>query len=138
VQLLDEISLADFLEFNGRHLVAVDRAGTMVGYLLSFSSGSDYDDSEFCDLRHRVAEPFFYICQVVVAPEHRGRRIGSALYEALAETARHQGARLLCCDVNTNPPNPDSFAFHRRLGFFEIGEGTASNGFAIAFLARRL
>lgn len=135
---LDEATLAYLLGFEGHHLVAVDRTGGVLGYLLSFSSESAYDDTEIHELRRRVTEPFLYICQVVIAREHRRRRIARAFYAAVAETARRQGAGILCCDVNTDPPNPDSLAFHHRLGFAEIGAGTASNGFAIAFLARRL
>lgn len=137
VHTLDESTLDWLLAFGGgHHLVAVDRAGAVVGYLLSFASTTDYDDSEIAELRRRITEPFFYICQVVVAPERRGAGIARAFYAAVADTARRERARLLCCDVNTNPPNPGSFAFHRRLGFTEIGPGTASNGFAITFLGK--
>lgn len=138
VHTLDEATLAWLLGFRGHHLVAVDPAGAVLGYLLSFPRGSDYDDAEIRELRRCVPEPFLYICQVVVAPAHRGRGIARAFYEAVADTARRQGVRLLGCDVNTNPPNPGSFAFHRRLGFAEIGHGVASNGMAIAFLVRKL
>lgn len=139
VHTLDAATLGWLLAFGGgHHLVAVDEAGAVLGYLLSFASTSDYDDSEIAELRRRVAEPFCYICQVVVAPAQRGRGIARALYTAVASIARARGARLLCCDVNTNPPNPDSFAFHRCLGFGELGPGTASNGFAIVFLAKKI
>ena len=139
VHTLDEATLDWLLAFGcGHHLVAVDEAGAVLGYLLSFASASDYDDSEISELRRRVTEPFCYICQVVVAPAHRGRGIAGAFYTAVASIARAQGVRLLCCDVNTNPPNPDSFAFHRCLGFSEIGHGTASNGFGIAYLRKKI
>ena len=138
VHTLDQTTLAHLLGFGGHHLVAVDPAGAVLGYLLSFPSVSDYDDTEISELRRLVPESFQYICQVVIAREHRGRCIGRAFYEAVADTARRQGVRLLCCDVNTDPPNPGSLAFHRRLGFAEIGSGIASNGMAIAYLLRRL
>lgn len=139
VHTLDAATLDWLLAFDaGHHLVAVDGAGAVLGYLLSFASASSYDDSEIAELRRRVAEPFCYICQVVVAPAHRGRGIARAFYTAVESIARSRGVRRLCCDVNTNPPNPDSFAFHRCLGFGEIGHGTASNGFAIAFLAKKI
>jgi predicted GNAT superfamily acetyltransferase len=139
VHMLDEATLGWLLAFGGgHHLVAVDRTGAVVGYLLSFASASAYDDSEISELRQRVAQPFCYICQVVVAPAQRGRGVARAFYDAVAGTARTQGVRLLCCDVNTDPPNPDSFAFHRCLGFSEIGHGTASNGFAITFLGKKI
>lgn len=137
VAALDETTLSALLAFEGHHFVAVDRTGAVAGYLLSFLRESDYDDTEICELRRRLPEPFLYICQLVVAQEYRRQRIGLALYEAVENTARRQGVRILCCDVNTNPPNPESFAFHYRLGFAEIGFGLAGDGTAIAFLVRR-
>src|SRR5882724_6375960 len=138
VHTLDEATLGQLLGFGGHHLVAADRSGGVLGYLLSFSSESGYDDTEIGELRRRLVEPFLYICQVAVARAHRQRRIGRAFYQAMTDIARRQGVGILCCDVNTNPPNPDSFAFHRRLGFAEIGSGIASNGMAVAFLAKNL
>lgn len=135
---LDAIDLDRLLEYDGHHLVTVDSMGEVVGFLLSFPRDSRYDDSEINELRQRVSESFHYICQVAIASTHRGRRIGRALYDALAVVARTRGDRLLCCDVNLAPPNPASLAFHEHLGFERIGTGTASNGFLIAFLAKRL
>ncbi len=135
---LEAVDLDQLLAHEGHHLVAVDQLGEVVGFLLSFPRESRYDDSEINELRQRVSEPFHYICQVAIATTHRGQRIGRNFYDALARVARARGARLLCCDVNLSPPNPASLAFHERLGFERIGMGIASNGFSIAFLARRL
>jgi hypothetical protein len=135
---LDEAELAHLLKFDGYHLVAEDAGGTVVGYLLSFPRGSEYDDTEFRWLRHRLSGSFFYICQVVVAPEYRRQQIGRALYRDLIATARQRGAQNLCCDVNAAPPNLVSFAFHHRLGFDWIGFGHASDGRSITFLARQV
>src|SRR4051812_6369222 len=89
VHLLDEATLDWLLGFgDGHHLVALDPAGAMLEYLLIFSSTSDYDDTEIGELRRRIPEPFFYICQVVVAPEHRGRGIARGFYDAAADAAR--------------------------------------------------
>jgi predicted GNAT superfamily acetyltransferase len=138
VHPLDWPTLEELLAFEGHHQVAVDDTGAVLGYLLTFASVSAYADTEISELRRRVPEPFLYICQVVVAPAHRRRGIAGAFYAAAAGAARRAGAFVLCSDVNLDPPNPDSLAFHRRLGFKEIGRGTASNGFAIAFLQLRL
>src|SRR4051812_38496243 len=136
VHPLDEATLDWLLAFRGgHHWVAQGGRGAVLGYVLSFASASDYDDAEIRELRRRMADPFFYICQVVVAPAARERGIARAFYRMVATAARAEGVRFLCCDVNTDPPNPGSLAFHRCLGFSEIGIGTASNGFAITFLA---
>ena len=135
---LEAADLDQLLEYDGHHIVAVDLTGELVGFLLSFPRESLYDDSEINELRQRVREPFYYICQVAIASTHRGRRIGRTFYDALAGVALARGAHLLCCDVNLAPPNPASLAFHDHLGFERIGTGTASNGFLIAFLTKRL
>jgi len=138
VAALDESGLTHLLDFGGHHLVAVDRQDNVLGYLLSFPRGSAYDDSEINRLRLLVPEPFFYICQVVIAREHRRQQVGRRLYDAVTEAARQSGARALCVDVNTDPPNPESFSFHFHQGFAKIGEGISSDGPAVAFLAKRL
>ncbi len=121
---------------DGIHLVAVDAAGKVLGYLLSFPRDSSYDDSEINTLRQLLPEPFLYICQVAIARPNQGRGLGRAFYAQVAALARQRGIRTLGCDVNLAPPNPESMAFHHCLGFERLADGTASNGFSIAFLVR--
>ncbi len=49
--------------------------------------------------------------------EARGRGVARALYEAVFADARAAGLPLVCCEVNVEPPNPVSDAFHAALGF---------------------
>jgi predicted GNAT superfamily acetyltransferase len=119
----------------GSHLVACDGAGEVLGYLLSFPRGAAYEGTEFRHLHGLLDEPFFYIDQVVIDAEHRRRHIGRGLYRVLIEAARQRGVRVVCCEVNTNPPSLESLAFHHALGFGSLGAGTASNGMAIVYLA---
>src|SRR5438270_198623 len=64
---LTDAELTALLAYAGHHLVAVDAGDNVFGYLLSFPNNSDYDDSEIQEFRQRLAEPFLYICQVVIA-----------------------------------------------------------------------
>jgi predicted GNAT superfamily acetyltransferase len=78
---------------------------------------------------------FVYIDRVVVSPEARGRGCARRLYEQLAV---HAQGRPLCCEVNLQPPNPGSLAFHERLGFVGCGEATdPRNGKQVRYLIRR-
>jgi len=65
---------------------------------------------------------FAYIDRVVVASGARGRGLARALYADLARIALARQTNLLTCEVNLDPPNPESLAFHEKLGFAACGE----------------
>ncbi|MBX3738628.1 MAG: GNAT family N-acetyltransferase [Candidatus Didemnitutus sp.] len=138
VQSLDAAALTRLLAQGARPFVAVDERGEVLGYLMAFSSRSEYNGSEMVALRRRVGEPFFYIWEVVIAPAWRRQGMGRAFYAAIADVARREGVRVLCCGVNLDPPDRNAFAFHHALDFTEIGSSTASNGFTLAFLGKLL
>ena len=65
--------------------------------------------------------------------------MGRALYEAAFERAASAGAVEVTCEVNVEPPNPDSQAFHARLGFVEVGrQWTYDDTVQVQLLARPL
>lgn len=66
-------------------------------------------------------DDFVYVDRVVVAQSARQRGLGRLLYCDLMEAAARAGYRRVCCEVNLDPPNPASDAFHAALGFAEIG-----------------
>jgi ribosomal protein S18 acetylase RimI-like enzyme len=59
------------------------------------------------------------ITHLYVSPLHRGRGMGGALVEALAERARADGAR--CLWLETQNVNYPAVQFYRRLGFHLCG-----------------
>lgn len=86
--------------------------------------------------RHRR---FLYVDRVCVAAHAQKRGLARALYEALMEHGQAVGVPLLCCEVNTEPPNPASDAFHRAMGFTPVGEAfLADRGKAVRYFERRL
>ncbi|TIP69850.1 MAG: GNAT family N-acetyltransferase, partial [Mesorhizobium sp.] len=60
---------------------------------------------------------FVYVDRVVVAGEARGRGHARRLYEDLFDHALRAGQTIVTCEVNAEPPNPASDAFHAALGF---------------------
>ncbi|HWE07091.1 MAG TPA: GNAT family N-acetyltransferase [Rhizomicrobium sp.] len=64
---------------------------------------------------------FVYIDRVVVAAASRKRGLATLLYRDLIDASRRAGHTRLCCEVNSDPPNPASDAFHATFGFEEIG-----------------
>ena len=114
---LNAEELARMLALSNEHLVATNDDDSVLGYLLAFHRAAPYDGEEFLTLRSAIAEPFIYIDQVAVAADHKGRGLGRALYEELERIAGQRRIRFFCCEVNTRPSNPDSLAFHKKLGF---------------------
>lgn len=115
-------------------------AGTehrVAGYLIGLESTADYDGEEFNWFRAR-GQSFVYVDQVVVGVDHRGRGIGTALYADLENWARDFGATAITCEVHLAPPNPESYAFHRRRGFTELDRLDTSDGRRVALLHKPL
>lgn len=82
---------------------------------------------------------FVYIDRVVVAETSRKRGLGKRLYDDVITTAREAGHTRVCCEVNSDPPNPVSDTFHARLGFAEIGRAyLPERGKTVRYLIRVL
>ena len=117
------------------HVGLVD--GGRTAFLLAFDAGAAYDSLNYLWFRTRWMR-FSYVDRVVTAPAVRGRGIGRQLYEALFTAALQAGHDRVGCEVNLQPANPGSDAFHARLGFAEVGRGTLPGGKVVRYLGRRL
>ena len=58
----------------------------------------------------------------------RGAGLGRVLYEHAFDLARDAGFAEVTCEVNVAPPNPESMAFHFRMGFVEVGRQKTKGG----------
>ncbi len=137
VAALDDPELARLMALRGHHLVA-ERDGHVAGYALTFLREALYDGEEFELFRRRLSRPFLYVDQVATRSESRRGGVGSALYAALEEAARRAGSSALCCEVNLDPPNPESMAFHRARGFHSEWELATRDGRTVAMMIKEL
>jgi len=96
------------------------RVGALDGFLLAFDQRADYDSPNFLWFRERYPG-FVYVDRVVIAHRARGRGLARRLYEDLFGRAIAAGHERVVCEVNREPPNPRSDAFHAALGFVEVG-----------------
>jgi predicted GNAT superfamily acetyltransferase len=111
--------------------------GAIAAFLLALGPEADYASPNFLWFRERYPR-FAYVDRVVVAEQARGRGLGRLLYEALETFARRRAPRLTC-EVNLHPPNPGSLAFHRRLGFRQVGiQDTEGGTKTVALLVKEL
>ena len=91
----------------------------LAAFLLAFSQDASYDSPNFLWFQRRYPR-FVYIDRIVVAPSCHRLGIGTGFYSDLERLAR-ASAPALTCEVNLDPPNPGSLAFHERFGFSEVG-----------------
>jgi uncharacterized protein len=71
---------------------------------------------------------FVYVDRVIVAPAKRGHGMARGLYQELFVAAAQASHSLVTCEVNVEPPNPASDAFHEALGFSEVGRAVIHGG----------
>lgn len=121
---------------SGSVWVAEGTAG-LAGYLIVYRSDAMYDGEEFAWFQSRYG-PFLYIDQVAVAQQHRRAAVGFQLYQIAERAAREQGVFSLVCEVNLDPPNPVSLAFHTRNNFREVGILDTQDGRKVTLLLKRL
>jgi uncharacterized protein len=103
------------------------RIGDLEAFIMTFDQEANYDSPNFVWFRERY-ERFIYVDRVVVAAHARGRGHARRLYRDLFDHARSAGHALVTCEVNTDPPNPASDAFHAALGFAEVGDAVIHGG----------
>ncbi len=128
--------MAALLALAGFTLAAVDETdGSLLAFLVGMRPGSAYASENYRFFETRGSDSL-YVDRIVVAEASRGRRIGQELYAAVFELARSEGRAEVTCEVNLDPPNPGSLAFHARLGFRRVGEQATKGGsVTVALLA---
>ena len=114
------------------------RIGNLEAFLIAFDQDADYDSPNFLWFKARYPR-FVYVDRIVVASEARGRGHARSLYEDLFERAARAGHDVIVCEINSDPPNPGSEAFHAALGISHVGEARIHGGKkAVRYFARPL
>ena len=148
---IDAARLAHLVDQASLSLVAVDAApsdesddtggsdGTLLGLVIVMAPGADYDSPNYRYFEQARATgdlgEFRYVDRIVVATAAHRRGVGRRLYDAVFDHAREHGATTVTCEVNVEPPNPVSTAFHSSLGFVEVGRQSNYDGaVTVAFM----
>ncbi len=110
-----------------QHIVAqgfyVRRIGNLDAFVIALDQDAQYHSPNFLWFRSRYSR-FIYIDRIVVASSARGKGCARQLYADLFEHALRAGHGRIVCEVNQQPPNPASDAFHAALGFAEVGSAS--------------
>jgi hypothetical protein len=123
LSFLDEARLATLIE----RAFYASRIGDLEAFLLAFDQDAEYDSPNFLWFKARFPR-FVYVDRIAVAKEARGRGHARSLYRDLFDAAMAGGHDRVVCEVNSDPPNPASDAFHAALGFNEVGTASLYGG----------
>jgi len=136
VTMLTEEELSALFAMCDVALVATNRHHEISAFLLSLGQGQPYESENYRWFEKRGVR-HQYIDRIVVAESAKGTGVGRAFYESVFERARERGANEVTAEVNLEPENPGSIAFHERLGFRQLAEQDTKGGtIKVALLAR--
>ena len=114
------------------------RIGNLDAFMIALDQDGQYDSPNFLWFRSRYAR-FVYVDRIVVSASARGKGCARRLYIDLFDRAARAGHHQIVCEVNREPPNPASDAFHAALGFTEVGSASIHNGSkTVRYLSRTL
>ncbi len=124
-----------FLLEHADHADILDVRGERAGFVFTFAPDAGYDGENFAWFGERFGADFYYLDRVVVDDAFRRRGLGAAAYDELERAAAPY--RRMVLEVNSEPPNEPSLAFHRQRGYVDVGTRGAP-GHRVAMLAREL
>lgn len=126
--------LARLIDLAGLAL-GLERAGRLVGFVIAMQPGAAYESENYVFFEGRGID-HLYVDRIVIDAAERGTGLGAVLYAAVFAAARQQGRHEVTCEVNLDPPNPGSLAFHERLGFRSVGtQATKGGAVTVSLLA---
>uniref|UniRef100_A0A2A4YTW1 GNAT family N-acetyltransferase n=1 Tax=OCS116 cluster bacterium TaxID=2030921 RepID=A0A2A4YTW1_9PROT len=123
-------SLAKNIGFCAHTLIA-ERYGSPLGAVMLMREGTDYASRNYA-WHNAHNDQHLYVDRIIVSEKARGLGVGRKLYKyaIMAAQADHVP---LTAEVNTQPNNPQSHAFHEALGFAVADEIEHEPGYAVRF-----
>jgi uncharacterized protein len=107
------------------------------GFIIPFEQSSAYWSENYKWFRDRYPR-FVYVDRIVISASARRGGLARVLYTDVFDAARRAGRQTVGGEVNVDPPNPASDAFHNRLGFVEVGRATLTNGKTVRYMIKDL
>lgn len=115
---LDEAEYRWFLAHAALALGA-ELDGELAGFVFVLDPGAAYASRNYAWFSERY-DAFVYLDRVAIDGRARRRGVATVIYDAVEAHADDRGVPLLL-EVNIEPPNHPSLAFHASRGFEEVG-----------------
>ena len=126
----------DYLVAESTLALVVALGGQVLGFCLVLPPDSTYDSVNYRWFAERF-DDFMYLDRVAFDAEAQGRGLGTLLYEEVdRQLASLDNAGRLTLEVNDDPPNETSLAFHAKRGFTEVGRQDTPYGIEVSMQSR--
>jgi predicted GNAT superfamily acetyltransferase len=115
-----------------------DDHGSMLGFCMVFPPGTDYDSTNYTWFMERYDDAY-YLDRVAFSEPARRRGLGTRLYDAVEQRiVDAPGIARLALEVNSDPPNEGSLAFHTGRGYRELERRPTPYGIEVAMFEKPL
>ena len=137
VKALSPMSLTDLARHRQRaaHALVAEVDNQVAGFAFAYAPGSTYESLNYNWYSQRF-DDFLYLDRIAVDADRRRQGIGAALYDEIEVHAAQHGR--MVCEVNCDPPNEESLAFHSRRGYRTIGRLRQQDGHETVMLEKPL
>jgi predicted GNAT superfamily acetyltransferase len=129
---MDQARLAGFVAASDRADV-IDVDDAFAGFVITFAAGAAYDGTHFGWFAERY-DDYCYLDRIVIHEDFQRRGLGTFVYDEVEGTCAKP---LLALEVNIEPPNEPSLAFHRARGYVEVGQQD-SEGHRVSLMTKTL
>lgn len=135
-----DMSAQDYREIatQAHRVLIAEAGGVPAGFMILIQPGSAYPSDNYGWFEEQF-DNHLYIDRIAVSKAAWGAGVGRALYEEAMQIAAALDEKRLTAEVNQDPPNPESMAFHAKLGFRHLVSRTSPRlGKVVAMLERPL
>ncbi len=135
-----DMSAQDYRDIAGwaHRIVIAEADGVPVGFMILIRPGSAYPSDNYGWFEEQFPHQL-YVDRIAVGRSARGLGVGRVLYDEALRMAADLGEERVTAEVNEDPPNPESMAFHFKLGFRHLLSRTSPRlGKVVAMLERPL
>ena len=117
------------------HVLVADVDDQVAGFAIAYAPGSTYESINY-RWHAQHFEGFLYLDRIVISSSFRRRGIANAMYDEMESRAKEHGR--MVCEVNSDPPNVESLAFHAARGYRELGHLTQLDGHETVMMEKTL
>jgi len=115
---LDEDSFDRFIK-DSDYFKVIRTNKELVGFMIALLPGRPYSSVNYKWFERKYSS-FVYIDRIVISFDYQNKGFGSLFYDDLQNDFKNND--FLTCEVNLIPRNDISMKFHKKYGFYEVGQ----------------